>query len=221
MIHLRVFFVDAAIVVLAFSLSLTACGRGSTSSGSSSSPSSYSLSATALSPASITAGNTSTSTITLTPTSGYTGTVTLSCAALTSSNPPACSFSPNPVTINGSAAGSKLTVSTSVNTPGGNYNISITGKDTKNLAPSNGSQSLTLTAVAVIEHVVVIFQENRTPDNLFQDPVLIGRGADIVQQGKEFIGPDGYPRTDRLRNDWLESAELRSQPCPFCVCVDV
>jgi len=24
-----------------------------------------------------------------------------------------------------------------------------------------------------IQHVVVIFQENRTPDNLFQDPVLI------------------------------------------------
>ena len=26
-----------------------------------------------------------------------------------------------------------------------------------------------------LEHVVVIFQENRTPDNLFQDPVLIIR----------------------------------------------
>jgi len=34
-----------------------------------------------------------------------------------------------------------------------------------------------------IEHVVVIFQENRTPDNLFQDPVLIGRGADIKSSG--------------------------------------
>ena len=32
-----------------------------------------------------------------------------------------------------------------------------------------------------IQHVVVIFQENRTPDNLFQDPVLINRGADIAQ----------------------------------------
>jgi len=30
---------------------------------------------------------------------------------------------------------------------------------------------------------VVIFQENRTPDNLFQDPVLIGRGADIANSG--------------------------------------
>jgi phospholipase C len=34
-----------------------------------------------------------------------------------------------------------------------------------------------------IQHVVVIFQENRTPDNLFQDPVLISRGADIAQSG--------------------------------------
>jgi phospholipase C len=29
----------------------------------------------------------------------------------------------------------------------------------------------------------VIFQENRTPDNLFQDPVLISRGADIASSG--------------------------------------
>ena len=30
-----------------------------------------------------------------------------------------------------------------------------------------------------IRHVVIIFQENRTPDNLFQDPVLVAAGADI------------------------------------------
>jgi phospholipase C len=34
-----------------------------------------------------------------------------------------------------------------------------------------------------ISHVVIIFQENRTPDNLFQDPVLISRGADIASSG--------------------------------------
>lgn len=33
------------------------------------------------------------------------------------------------------------------------------------------------------QHVVVIFQENRTPDNLFQDPILISRGADIASSG--------------------------------------
>jgi phospholipase C len=31
--------------------------------------------------------------------------------------------------------------------------------------------------------VVIIFQENRTPDNMFQDPVLISRGADIASSG--------------------------------------
>jgi phospholipase C len=34
-----------------------------------------------------------------------------------------------------------------------------------------------------IQHVVIIFQENRTPDNLFQDQTLIQRGADIAQSG--------------------------------------
>ena len=75
-----------------------------------------------------------------------------------------------------------------INTPGGNYSISIAGKDANNLAASNGSQSLTLTAAAVIQHVVVIFQENRTPDNLFQDSVLIAHGADIAQQGVNSAG---------------------------------
>jgi phospholipase C len=36
---------------------------------------------------------------------------------------------------------------------------------------------------AVIQHIVVIFQENRTPDNLFHDSVLISRGADIASSG--------------------------------------
>jgi phospholipase C len=34
-----------------------------------------------------------------------------------------------------------------------------------------------------INHIVIIFQENRTPDNLFHDPVLISRGADIASSG--------------------------------------
>ena len=39
-----------------------------------------------------------------------------------------------------------------------------------------------------IEHVVIIYQENRTPDNLFQDPVLISRGADIQNFGINSTG---------------------------------
>lgn len=33
------------------------------------------------------------------------------------------------------------------------------------------------------KHVIIVFQENRTPDNLFHDPVLIARGADIASSG--------------------------------------
>ncbi len=39
-----------------------------------------------------------------------------------------------------------------------------------------------------ILHVVVIFQENRSTDNLFQDPVLINRGAEIAQSGTDSQG---------------------------------
>jgi phospholipase C len=41
-----------------------------------------------------------------------------------------------------------------------------------------------------LKHVVIIFQENRTPDNLFQDPVLYNspRNADIAQKGQTSNG---------------------------------
>jgi len=39
-----------------------------------------------------------------------------------------------------------------------------------------------------LEHVVVIFQENRTPDNLFHDSALISRGADIASSGVNSSG---------------------------------
>ena len=39
-----------------------------------------------------------------------------------------------------------------------------------------------------IEHIVIIFQENRTPDNLFHDPVLIKAGADIANNGLNSAG---------------------------------
>jgi phospholipase C len=48
------------------------------------------------------------------------------------------------------------------------------GSSTSAAPPSNSSK---------IQHVVIIFQENRTPDNMFQDPVLIQRGADIQNYG--------------------------------------
>jgi phospholipase C len=52
-----------------------------------------------------------------------------------------------------------------------------------------GSSSTTPSASSqLIQHIVVIVQENRSPDNLFQDPVLISRGADIVQSGLNSAG---------------------------------
>jgi phospholipase C len=187
----RLLFVSSAALGLsALLLSLSGCG-GSSSAAPVGPASSYALTAAALNPGSVTAGNASTSTITVTPANGYIGNVHLSCSNITGGTPaPTCSFSLSPVPITGTAPGtSTLTVSTSSNTPGGNYTITVTGSDASNSAPSNGPQGLLLTTAAVIQHVVVIFQENRSPDNLFQDPVLYKqRGADIAQSGVNSLG---------------------------------
>lgn len=182
------FVPDAVSIVPVVCLALTACGGGSSSNVKPQSGS-YSLSASSLSPSSIAAGNSSSATITLTPANGYSGSVDLACDAISENSAPSCSFSPNPVAISGNgAATSMLTVSTSENTPGGSYGIAVAATDANKIAASNGTQTLTLTTAAVIQHVVVIFQENRTPDNLFQDPVLISRGADIASSGLNSSG---------------------------------
>jgi phospholipase C len=186
---LRPSLVSGAVLSLsALLFVLGGCNSGS-STGSTGQPT-YTLRATALNPASITAGNASTSAITVTPANGYTGSVSLSCSMISGGTPPpSCSFSTSAVTISSASPGaSMLTVTTSSSTPGGNYTISVIASDAKNLAPSNGPQSLTLTTAAVFQHIVVIFQENRTPDNLFQDPVLIDRGADIASSGLNSMG---------------------------------
>jgi len=164
---------------------LSACGGGGSSS-----PPGYTLTAATLNPAPVTSGKTSTTTIQVTSLNGYTGSVSLSCHITAAGTPaPSCSFSTATVTLSsGSSANSTLTVSTSNSTPGGNYTVSITGVGANDLAPSNGPQMLTLTAAAVIQRIVVIFQENRSTDNLFQDPVLISRGADIATSGKNSLG---------------------------------
>jgi len=54
---------------------------------------------------------------------------------------------------------------------------------------SGGSSSVIVPPpVGKIEHVVIIFQENRTPDNMFQDPVLIANHADIASSGIDSSG---------------------------------
>jgi phospholipase C len=172
----------------ALTLVVGACG-GSSSSGAGSSPG-YTIIASALSPVTVTAGHNSTSAITLTALNGYTGTVSLSCGMISAgSQAPVCSFSPSTVPISSATVGtSTLTISTSINTPGGNYNFTVNGSDAQKLSPSNGAQALALTTTAVIQHVVIIFQENRSTDNLFHDPVLITRGADIASSGVNSLG---------------------------------
>src|SRR5580704_12405716 len=51
-----------------------------------------------------------------------------------------------------------------------------------------GSQTGPPPPTQKIQHVVIIFQENRTPDNLFQDPKLIAAGADIQNFGIDSTG---------------------------------
>jgi phospholipase C len=55
---------------------------------------------------------------------------------------------------------------------------------------------------AKIQHIVVIFQENRTPDNLFQDLVLIQRGADIQNYGVNSKGDKVALTPVPLAGDW-------------------
>jgi phospholipase C len=54
----------------------------------------------------------------------------------------------------------------------------------------SSSSSITTTPppTGSLEHIVVIFQENRTPDNLFHDPILIAKGADIASSAVDFAG---------------------------------
>jgi phospholipase C len=56
-----------------------------------------------------------------------------------------------------------------------------------------------------IQHVVVIFQENRSTDNLFQDPVLISRGADIQNYGINSQGAKVPLTPVPLAIDWDDS----------------
>jgi phospholipase C len=170
-------------------LGLGACSSGS-SPGSGNGSGSYMLAAGAMKPTPVTAGTPSKSTITVTPAGGYTGAVTLSCSMITGGTPaPNCSFSPAAVMISGAAAvKATLTLTSTANTPGGTYTITVAGADADGKPPSNGAQGLSMPIAAIFQHIVIIFQENRTPDNLFQDPVLIARGADIASSGLNSLG---------------------------------
>ncbi len=183
----------------------------------------YVLGDTAMIPGVDTARNSSSATVTVIPANGYTGRVSLSCGLTgVAISTPACSFNPSQVTLNDAGAKtSALTVSTSSSTPGGPYTFTVNARDLNNLAPSNGAQAMKLTTMAVIQHIVVIFQENRTTDNLFHDPVLIARGADIASSGLNSLG-ETIPLTPiDLGTAGANPQNYDLQPCKFCVCSDV
>jgi phospholipase C len=83
-----------------------------------------------------------------------------------------CSFSVN---VTGTMEGTKNNMTSAVTSNEGNGN-------------SASASVMVGGSTGPIQHVVVIFQENRTPDNLFQDPVLIKAGADIAQSGVDSHG---------------------------------
>ncbi len=96
-----------------------------------------------------------------------------------------CPLSPNPL-----AARSSCTISvTFTPTALGARTGTLTIQDSASGSPQTVSLAGTgISASTPIQHVVIIFQENRTPDNLFQDPVLISRGADIASSGMNSKG---------------------------------
>jgi phospholipase C len=165
----------------ALALGASGCGSGGGTRGGSLS---YTLTVTAVSPGTISAGSAGTATVTLTPMNGYAGTVSLSCTVSGSGPTPTCALNRNSVSLgSGAPASVTLTVSSTSNTPGGSYSVSVSAIDGSGAAPTDGAQAQSFNMAAVLQHVVIIFQENRTPDNLFHDPVLIARGADIASSG--------------------------------------
>ena len=167
---------------------LDACGGGSSQTNPN-----FQISAAALSPAAVTAGGSATSAITVAAMGGSTSTVTLACSGLPSGA--ACSFVPGSLAGSGS---SQLTVNTSRATTPGSYKFAVQGTS----GSTNNSAPLTLAVQSKIQHIVVIFQENRTPDNLFQDPVLIQRGADIQNYGVNSEGATVPLTPIALGIDW-------------------
>ncbi|MFZ0685802.1 MAG: alkaline phosphatase family protein [Terriglobales bacterium] len=144
--------------VVCLSAVLSGCGGASGGTGTGTS---FALSA---SPSSITIaqGGQQTTTITVTPENGFSGSVSLS-----ASTPPTgvtAVFSPATT-----SSTSTLTLAASPTAAKGTTSLTITG--TSGSATNTTTLSLTVGSQGgqgLIKHVVIIFQENRTPDNLFQ-----------------------------------------------------
>jgi phospholipase C len=127
-------------------------------------------------------GNNGTIMIAMNPKNGFSGSTSLAVSGLPRGV--TATFVPNPASIN-----SVLTLTASATAPAGTVAVTITGTS----GTSINSTTLSLITsppipTGKIHHVVVIIQENRTPDNLFHDPKLISAGADIALQGMTSTG---------------------------------
>jgi len=168
MIRLKLGLLSLPAVCL--TVALAGCGGAS---GSPHQPQQFTLSATP-SGVTIAQGGQGSSTIKITPQNGFSGSVTLSASGLPAGVTAA--FTSNPAS---SASVLALTATTTATT--GSATVTITGLSGNQT--STTTVSLTVNKQGQINHVVIILQENRTPDNLFQDPVLINAGADIQNYG--------------------------------------
>ncbi len=157
---------------------LSSCG-GSTSAGNG--PPSFTLSSSPNN-LGVVQGSGGSSTITVNPSNGFAGSVTLAASGLPSGV--TASFAPNPATTT-----STLNLTATATAPAGTAAVTITG--TSGTLTSSAALGLITSApiaTGKINHVVIIVQENRTPDNLFHDPNLIAAGADIASQGMTSTG---------------------------------
>ena len=94
------------------------------------------------------------------------------------------------VSLSGAALAASAACSFSVNVTGISSGVqnNTTSAVTSNEGGNGNPASASITVSGKIEHVVLIVQENRSTDNMFQDPVLISRGADIAQSGLDSNG---------------------------------
>jgi len=150
---------------------------------------------------SVSGGGTGTQQLTVTTQSLPNGTVGVAySAALTASGgttPYTWSISAGALPSNLTLAASTGVISGKPSTAGtSNFTVKVTDSETP---PQTATAQLSITINAAgqnpIQHVVIIFQENRTPDNLFQglcgNPANCGTGAnqyDIAQSGENSSG---------------------------------
>jgi phospholipase C len=158
-------------------ISLAACGGGSAPNPGAPD---FQVTASALTPSAVLQGGSATSTVTVAPINGFNATVALSCTG-TLPTGASCAFNPSSIPATGS---SQLTVSSSASSVPGTYPVTVTATS----GSTNHGAPVTLVVQTKIQHVVVIFQENRTPDNLFHDQNLINAGADIASTGLDSKG---------------------------------